>query len=221
MNKNPISGGYARSEHGALDTPWKIWNEMWRWLAYPVVRLVFARSGIAWGEDWRFYGVPIIQKHRRSRMGFGSGLQLRSSARSNPLGPYRPVMLTTWQEASCLEIGSNFAMTGGTLCAARSIVIGNNVAVGANTTIVDTDFHPLAPDQRKLYSSEGRSAAVVIEDDVFIGMSCLVLKGVTIGRGSVIGAGSVVALDVPAGVIAAGNPARVVRTLELGDTREA
>ena len=129
-----------------LDTPWKIWNELWRWLAYPRVRLIFAWSGISWGESWRFYGVPIIQKHRRSRMSFGPGLQLRSSVRSNPGGAYHPVILATWQEKACLEAGANFAMSGGTLCATESIVIGNNVVVGINSTIIDSDFHPLTPD---------------------------------------------------------------------------
>jgi len=104
-------------------------------------------------------------------------------------------------------------MTGGTLCAAKKIIIGNNVGVGANTIIVDTDFHPLDTTQRRLESSGGRTAAIVIENDVFIGMNCLVLKGVTIGEGSVIGAGSVVTADVPPGVIAGGNPARVLREL--------
>ena len=203
----------------AQDTPWKIWNELWRWLVYPKVRLVFAWSSIPWGEGWRFYGVPIIQKHRRSRMSFGPGLQLRSSLRSNPLGPNHPVVLVTRREESCLEAGGNFAMSGGTLCAAERISIGNHVTIGANTTIVDTDFHPLEAQGRRLDASAGRSAAVVIEDEVFIGMSCLVLKGVTIGRGSVIGAGSVVTRDVPAGVIAAGNPARVVRELNSEPAR--
>jgi acetyltransferase-like isoleucine patch superfamily enzyme len=196
-----------------LDTPWKIWNELWRWLAYPKVRLIFAWSGIAWGEGWRFYGVPIIQKHRRSRMSFGPGLQLRSSVRSNPGGANHPVMLATLQEKARLEVGANFSMTGGTLGVTESIVIGNNVTVGINTMIIDSDFHPLTPSQRELNPNQGRSAAVLIEDDVFIGLNCLVLKGVTIGRGSVIGAASVVTKDVPAGVIVAGNPARVVREL--------
>ena len=57
-------------------------------------------------------------------------------------------------------------------------------------------------------------AAVVIEDGAFIGARCIILKGVRIGRGSVIGAGSVVSRDVPAGVIAAGNPAKVVKELK-------
>jgi acetyltransferase-like isoleucine patch superfamily enzyme len=197
----------------ALEAPWKIWNELWRWLAYPKVRWAFAWSSIPWGEGWRLYGVPIIQKHRHSSMRFGPGLQLRSSVRSNPLGPNHPVILATLQEKARLEVGANFSMTGGTLAATESIVIGNNVTVGVNAMIFDSDFHPLAPDQRRLSSAGGRSAAVVIEDDVFIGLSCLVLKGVTIGRGSVTGAGSVVTQDVPAGVIVAGNPARVVRKL--------
>lgn len=195
------------------ETPWKAWNELWRWFAYPAVRLLFARNGIPWGRGWRFYGLPIIQKHRGSTMSFGPGLQLRSSVRSNPLGPNHPVILATWVPGACLEVGTDFAMTGGVLCAARRIVIGNHVNIGANTTIADTDFHPIAARARRL-DEPGRSAPVVIADDVFIGMNSLVLKGVTVGRGSVIGAGSVVTGDVPPGVVAAGNPAKVVRVLD-------
>jgi acetyltransferase-like isoleucine patch superfamily enzyme len=112
-----------------------------------------------------------------------------------------------------LEIGDNFAMTGGTICAAEKIVIGNNVAVGANCMIVDTDFHPLDAEGRRQHPQEANTVPIHIEDHVFIGMNCLILKGVTIGCGSVIGAGSVVTRDIPAHVIAAGNPARVIREL--------
>jgi acetyltransferase-like isoleucine patch superfamily enzyme len=197
----------------AFETPWKIFNELLRWATYPQVRLMFALNGIEWRQGWRFYGMPIIQKHRRSLIRFGTGLGLRSSTRSNPLGPNHPVILATWREESRLEVGANFAMTGGALCAAERIIIGNNVTVGANTTITDTDFHPLEAKQRRLESSGGRAGGIAIADDVFIGMNCLILKGVTIGQGSVIGAGSVVALDVPPHVIVAGNPARLVREL--------
>jgi acetyltransferase-like isoleucine patch superfamily enzyme len=104
-------------------------------------------------------------------------------------------------------------MTGGVLCAAEQIVIGNHVVIGANTTIIDTDFHPQDVIGRRLSPSAGRTAPVVIEDDVFIGMNCLILKGVKIGKGSLIGAGSVVARDVPPHVIVAGNPAVIVRDM--------
>ena len=195
-----------------LDTPWKFWNGIGRWWTYPWVRLLFAVNAISWGSSWRFYGIPIIQKHRHSTMRFGNGLQLRSSVRSNPLGPYRPVVIVTWTASALLEVGENFGMTGGTICAAERISIGNNVAVGANTSIMDTDFHPLDPEQRRLEPERACTAPVVIEDDVFIGMNCLILKGVTLGRGSVVGAGSVVPRDVAAHTIVCGNPAKVVRT---------
>lgn len=195
----------------AWDTPWKVWGELGRALTYPGVRLLFAVNEIPWGRGWRFYGMPIIQKHRRSSMCFGSGLQLRSALRSNPLAPNHPATLVTWAEGALLEVGDNLAMTGGTLCAAERIAIGNNVAIGANTVIVDTDFHPLDAALRRTAPSGGRTRPVRIDDDVFIGMNCLILKGVIIGRGSVIGAGSVVTGDVPPYVVAAGNPARVIR----------
>jgi len=199
---------------GAMRTPWKAWNEVWRWLAYPRVRLLFAMNAIPWGSGWRIYGVPVIQKHRVSRMIFGPGFQLRSLLRSNPMAPNHPVVLSTYRQGASLEIGANFRMTGGNLCAAQKIIIGDHVVIGANTTIVDTDFHPADPVGRWVKPSDGRAAEVVIEDNVFIGMNCLVLKGVRIGRGSVIGAGSVVAKGVPSGVIAAGNPAVIIGELD-------
>ena len=195
------------------NTPWKMQNELCRWLAYPRVRLLFAINGIPWKFGWRFHGVPIIQKHRRSVMRFGVGFCLRSSTCSNPLGPNHPVILCTWQAGAVLEIGANFSMTGGALCAAERIVIGDNVTVGANTTIVDTDFHPLAPRIRRMCPQGGQTAPVLIGDDVFIGMNCLILKGATIGQGSVVGAATVVTRDIPPGVIVAGNPATRIKIL--------
>lgn len=177
------------------------------------MRLYFASNGILWRHNWKFYGVPIIQKHRRSHMSFGPGLQLRSSVRSNPLGANHPVMFATWQAGAILEVGANFGMTGGTICVAERITIGDNVTVGANVTIIDTDFHPLNSDARRLGDEGAKSSPVVIENDVFIGMNSLVLKGVIIGEGSVVGAGSVLTQSVPAHVVVAGNPARVVRNL--------
>jgi acetyltransferase-like isoleucine patch superfamily enzyme len=197
--------------NSALNTPWKVTNEFFRLVGYPYVRLLFGYNRIAWGKNWRFYGVPIIQKHRQSVMRFGSNFSLRSTVRSNPLGPNHPVILCTWQAGAVLEIGEIFGMTGGTICVAENITIGNYVIIGANCTIIDTDFHPLDPRVRRRSPQEAQTAPIKIEDDVFIGMSCLILKGVTIGRGSVIGAGSVVTRDVPSGVIVAGNPAKVLR----------
>jgi acetyltransferase-like isoleucine patch superfamily enzyme len=195
------------------DTPWKVSNVILSWMALPWIRVRFACAGVAWGKSWRLYGVPIIQRHRRSRMSFGPGLQLRSSTRSNPLGINHRVLLATIEEGAALDVGANFGMSGGSICVAESVTIGDNVAVGANTTIVDTDFHPLDARLRRLTLVGAKTAPVLIENDVFIGMNCLILKGVTVGRGSVIGAGSVVTKSIPPGVIAAGNPARVLREL--------
>ncbi len=197
----------------AFNTPWKVTNQVAAWLGLPLVRLLFLFNGIAWGQDWQFYGIPIIQKHRLSSITLGKGLRLRSSTRSNPLGVNHPVMLATLHAGAKLQVGNSFAMTGGTLCAAECIEIGDFVSIGANSTIVDTDFHPLGMDARALHPQDGKTRPVVIGDGAFIGGSCIILKGVSIGRGSVVGAGSVVTRSLPAGVVAAGNPAKVLREI--------
>lgn len=198
----------------ALDTPWKFWNQLGRWLVYPQARLLMALNGIAWRGGWSFYGLPILQKHRHSVMKFGDGFSLRSTVRSNPLGPNHPVILSTLRAGAMLEIGRNFGMTGGSICVAERVTIGDNVAVGANCVITDTDFHPLHPRARLLEPQNGKSAPVVIGDNVFIGMNSIILKGVAIGANSVIGAGSVVSRSIPPNSIAAGSPAVVIRKLE-------
>lgn len=92
------------------------------------------------------------------------------------------------------------------------IHIGKRVLVGPGVEIMDSDFHGLAADQRHRSPPEA-SATVNIGDNVFLGSNVRVLKGVTNGENSVIANSAVVASDIPANVIAAGNPARVIRNL--------
>ncbi|SEM42638.1 Hexapeptide repeat of succinyl-transferase [Syntrophus gentianae] len=196
-----------------FQTPWKVRNKLECWIIYPWMRILMAVNGIPWRQGWSFYGVPIIQKHHKSKISFGAGLSLRSSLRSNPLGVNHPVFVSTLRIGAVLEVGNNFAMTGGAICAADSIRIADNVVIGANSTIIDTDFHPIDSALRRLHPQDGRTVPVVIEDNVFIGMNCLILKGVTLGAGSVISAGSIVTKAMPPRIIAAGNPAKVLRAL--------
>ena len=176
--------------------PWLIGTELKRWLIAPYHRMAFAWHGISWGEKWRILGMPIIQRHRGSCITLGDNLTLRSWPRSNPLVPVHPVVLSTRSANAELHIGTGCGFTGAVVVAADHIAIGDRVLVGANAQIVDTDFHPLIPEERAADINAGESCPVVIEDDVFIGMNSIILKGVTLGRGSVVGAGSVVRQDV-------------------------
>ena len=92
------------------------------------------------------------------------------------------------------------------------IRIGARALLGCYVEILDSDFHDLRPDRRR--DGRPKMAPVELGEDVFVGDGAKILKGVSIGAHSVIGAGSVVTSSIPAGVIAAGNPARVIRALE-------
>jgi acetyltransferase-like isoleucine patch superfamily enzyme len=115
--------------------------------------------------------------------------------------------------AARIEIGDHTEFNNNAFVKSEGagIRIGARGLFGANIEIFDSNFHDLDPARR--HGGNPRMAPVEIEENVFMGMSVKVLKGVTIGRDSVIGAGAVVSASIPAGVIAAGNPARVVREL--------
>ena len=125
-----------------------------------------------------------------------------------------------------MRIGDFCYFTNAVLLCELEIVVGNYVLIGWNTTITDTDFHPIAPAERIVdaiaCSPLGKGCprpqvarrSVVIEDDVWIGPNAAILKGVRIGAGAVIEPGSVVTRDVPAGARVLGNPAQVIGQVE-------
>lgn len=106
-----------------------------------------------------------------------------------------------------LSIGKNvFLNQGVRIACSREISIGDNTLIGDETVILDNDFHGVA-------TSAAKIAPVRIESDVWLGTRVIVLRGVTIGRGSVVGAGAVVTRSIPPYSFAAGVPAQVIKSL--------
>jgi acetyltransferase-like isoleucine patch superfamily enzyme len=103
-----------------------------------------------------------------------------------------------------------FVNNGVILSASQAIRVGARSMIGPHCVLMDNDFHGVEPQERH---AGGVCASITLEEDVWLGTRAIILKGVRIGRGSVVAAGSVVTKDVPAGVLVAGIPARVVRSL--------
>lgn len=120
------------------------------------------------------------------------------------------------KDGACLIIGNNTGMTNIVIQCHKKICIGENVNIGAGTMIFDTDFHSLNWRDRQGPNDllNKKSKPIFIKDNVFIGCKCIILKGVTIGNRSIVGAGSVVTKDIPDDEIWAGNPARFIRKIE-------
>ena len=131
-----------------------------------------------------------------------------------------------------ISVGNHTYIGGGTFISRSSIEIGNNVTIAWGGTFYDHDSHSLDYLKRRKDIddelddirhgrhfiankdwSDVNSKPIKICDDVWIGMNVIILKGVTVGEGAIVGAGSVVTRDVPAWTVVAGNPAKVVKTL--------
>lgn len=129
----------------------------------------------------------------------------------------KPVRLAIWPEQAGrgrIRVGNYCLICPGVrIGAANEISVGDNCMIASNAYLTDSDWHDI-------YNriSIGKIAPVKIENNVWIGDSAIVCKGVTIGENSIIGAGAVVVADVPANCVAAGNPARVVKQLDTGES---
>lgn len=179
---------------------------------------------LPYNSTWEIVGKPIIQRYSRiarilglrksGTISIGNHFVCKNKVASNTIGLIQPTIFNVVLEGSEIVIGDNVGISGATINAAKSVRIGNNVMIGSGCIITDTDSHPIRWQDRLENPNSTVSKPIVIEDNVFIGARSIILKGVTIGFGSVVGAGSVVSKDVPPNVIVCGNPARIVKHLE-------
>lgn len=159
------------------------------------------------GKPNRFH--PLLLKGK-GIISFGKNVQIGVVASPNFYSHYS--YLEARNSDSEINIGDNVAVNNAFSAIAFSkITINNNVLIGLNCSIIDNDGHNLARDKRT--SNDVKAEAVFIGENVFLGDNVTILKGVTIGKNSVIGNGSIVTNSIPENVIAAGNPARVIRNL--------
>lgn len=114
-----------------------------------------------------------------------------------------------------IEIGNKFyANTNLTILDCAKVIIGSNVFIGPNVGIF-TVSHPIHHEPRNQFFEQAKP--ITIGNNVWVGGSVVINPGITIGNNSVIGSGSVVTKDIPSGVIAAGNPCKVLRTVTEED----
>ncbi len=113
-----------------------------------------------------------------------------------------------------LRLGSGYMNHDCVIDCFDSITIGHNVVISERVVMRDSDNHAICSlgEDEKCVEKRVLSAPIVVEDHVWIGMNVTILKGVTIGEGSIIAAGSVVTRDIPPHCMAAGVPAKVIKT---------
>lgn len=183
-------------------------------LRWPRDILYCAMKGLKWDPTWRLLGMPCIQQEAPGSIHIGRNFSACSRVDRNDLGVSQPVVIRAVRSDAKIVIGDDVGISGASICALGSVVIGSRTLIGRGVIISDSDSHPLHPDFRRRQDLTPWEP-VVIGENVFVGAHSIVLKGVKVGNGAVIGAASVVTKDVPDYAIVAGNPARVV-----GDARE-
>jgi acetyltransferase-like isoleucine patch superfamily enzyme len=194
----------------------RIWSKLLQIWWQLTVPMRLRAQGVELGAGGRFYGMPIVRKYPGSRIVLGDRIVLCSDSRFTALGVNHPVILGTLRERAEIIIGRDCGISGGSICAAIRVELGDECLLGANVTVVDCDFHALKPEGRRFNGNQDEIATspVYIESNVFVGTGSLVLKGVRIGKNGVVGAGSVVTKSLPSDVISAGNPSKIIKDLQ-------
>jgi len=182
------------------------WRKVDRFYFTFWARLAARWWGVRLGNGCSFIGRPRFVRHPKSYIEIGSDCRFNSSKDSTVLGVNHPCIISTSKEGAELIIGRNCGFTGVSIGCVKRIIIGENVRCGNNTMIMDTDWHWNDP-------RTGPNAPVEIGDNVWLGINVTVTKGVTIGENTLVAAGSIVTKSLPANVVAAGIPAKVIREL--------
>lgn len=141
---------------------------------------------------------------------FGNNIQINAGSRCNRISAETKCAFIV-KEAALLTIGNNVGISNSTIVCTHKIEIQDNVLIGANCKVWDTQFHNLDYEIRVNGDDKPKKAEVVIEEGAFIGYGTVILPGVRIGKRAIVGAGSVVSKDVPSFEVWAGNPLKKIR----------
>lgn len=178
------------------------------------LRIVYLARKIQYRGRVEFNGFTIIYSFSGACINFhGGGIRINSSPFSNLVGLYQRTIIVA-RHGGHIDIGENTGISGSTIYSMEHIEIGKNVLIGGNCKIIDNDFHPLSVEKRVHCQKieDIKKAPIKIGDGCFIGANSIILKGTTLGKNCVVGAGSVVSGRFPDNVILAGNPARIIKT---------
>ena len=180
---------------------------------YTFVGRIYANWwGIKLGRGTEFFGLPIFERHPSSTISIGEKCMFISSVWRNMLGGIRPCTIQAWPNVN-ISVGAKSGFSSTVIVATKAIEIGSRVTCGTNCTIMDWDGHVSDPMDRA-NGNRGKGESVIIEDDVWLSQNVLILKGVRIGKGTVIAANSVVNKNLPEFVLAGGVPARIIKDLK-------
>ena len=171
-----------------------------------IVRMTWRLCGVKFGKNLRLSGWCQMVRFEGSNIKIGDNVHFNSSPFGNHIGLNRKCSITTETQDAELTIGDNCGFSSTNICCFNSIKIGRNVRVGANSVIMDSDFHN---DDARV----GRAKPIQIDDNVWIGANVIVMKGVHIGENCLVGLNSVVTKDIPANSIAAGVPCKVIKSV--------
>lgn len=166
----------------------------------------------------KLIGLPIIRKHPFSSIIIEKGVTIVSNTKGNILGINHPTILATLHQDAKIKIGKGSGLSGASLVAVDSISVGENVGVGANCNIFDSDFHAVDSESRKEQKGvadirKAKYAPIKIGDNVFIGIGVYILKGVTVESDTIIGAGAIVTKDIKSKTVVGGNPAKFIKKI--------
>lgn len=182
---------------------------------YPMLnRALLKKKGAVLGRNVQIPGKLNLVTSGNNVIGIGDNFYFSSGDAVNPISSNLQGAIYLENGAS-LKIENNVGMSSTRMWIHDSVTIGDNVKIGAFVLITDTDAYPMDYMVRRTSNEGTKSAPIVIEDDVWVGAHSIILKGVTIGARSIIGAGSVVTKSIPADCVAAGNPCKVIKSINI------
>lgn len=182
----------------------------------PINKLSFKLNKVRYGKGLKTRGKIYIMRHYgTAKIVLGDNTSINSAGWANPIGCGDRTYFQMLDGAT-VTIGDYCGISNASFTCAERIEIGDHVLLGAGCKLFDTDFHALDYAERIKGNYPGapiKSAPIVIEDGAFIGAGSYILKGVHIGKHSIVGAASVVTKDIPDNEIWAGNPAKLIRKI--------